>query len=111
MEQSHENTAAMAGTSQMAMGRNNEARSSAGSNAAARAVSAVADTTTGTSSTAQNTSSGTLAHAGSVAVLRTGIVVAGVVVEAAVSSEEDETTVQRSSNRDRDRSGEAYQRR
>ena len=34
---------AMAGTSRMVIGRNNEARSSAGSNAAARAVSAVAD--------------------------------------------------------------------
>ncbi len=52
-----------------------------------------------------------LAHARSVAVLRTGIIAAEVVAEAAVSSEEDENKVQRSSNRDRDRSGEAYQRR
>ncbi len=57
--------AAMAGTSRMVIGRNNEARSSAGSNAAARAVSAVADTTAGTSPTALKTSGGKLAAADS----------------------------------------------
>ena len=63
-----ENTAAaMAGTSRMAMGRNKEVRSSAGSNAAARAVSALADTTAWTSSTALKTGGGMLARAGSVA--------------------------------------------
>ena len=91
----------------MAMGRNKEVRSSDWSNAAARAVSAVADIKAGTSSTALKTGGGMLAHAGSVAVLITGIVVA----EAEKSGEEDGATVQRSSNGNRDRSGDGYQRR
>ena len=104
-----ENTAAaMAGTSRMAMGRNKEVRSSAGSNAAARAISAVADTTAATASTALKTGGSMLAHAGLVALLGTGIVVAE--EAAAKTAAEDGVISRRLGNGNRDRSAEGIRR-